>query len=212
MDLTRRSISRLDPSTLNFGLVSCGKDFTEGGKSHSWERPTSWLSNPRAQTISVALAIRDTILFVILIFRYDHISVSLEASGFSLYATWEVISQFHLCRIIFSDADGICLQRNAGPPAISDDFFKARAVCDLLLINSHFAIQHTGQALQISDRESSITISIRTRTPIHVIGGLIRPEKDPLADNGLPSAKSMTPSMVVTGSVFGTMISIASSV
>src|SRR5262245_38351517 len=46
---------------LNFGDVQTGRRCTDSGKSHSWERPTRWSSTPRAQTISVALAIRETI-------------------------------------------------------------------------------------------------------------------------------------------------------
>src|SRR5438105_4001588 len=53
-------MSALLPSMGNFGAVQAGRCRIDGGKSHSWERPTRSFSNPRAHTISVALAISET--------------------------------------------------------------------------------------------------------------------------------------------------------
>ncbi len=44
----------------NAGRVQAGSVRTHAGLSHSWERPTSVSPAPRAQTISVPLANRDT--------------------------------------------------------------------------------------------------------------------------------------------------------
>ena len=56
---------RLADPVLTFDDEQTGSAATEGGWSHSWERPTSCGSKPSAQTISVALAIRETIRWVI---------------------------------------------------------------------------------------------------------------------------------------------------
>src|SRR5215468_9910524 len=58
--LTRRSISALLRSTGMRGRVQTGSVMTSSGKSHSCERPTWYAVCPRTCTISVALAIRET--------------------------------------------------------------------------------------------------------------------------------------------------------
>src|SRR5688572_21219532 len=54
-------MSTLDPCTSNLGSVHEGSSVTLAGKSHSCDRPTSSWPRPRAQTISVALEISETI-------------------------------------------------------------------------------------------------------------------------------------------------------
>ena len=51
---TSRSIAALDGDGRTLLRVSTGFERTDGGKSHSWDTPTSARSKPRAQTISVA--------------------------------------------------------------------------------------------------------------------------------------------------------------
>src|SRR5579885_1973391 len=46
--------------TSNAGSLHWGSDRTHSGLSHSWDRPTSESPAPRAQTISVPLARRET--------------------------------------------------------------------------------------------------------------------------------------------------------
>src|SRR2546428_13374369 len=60
MVLPERSISRLGLSASGGGAEQAGRRRTESGTSHSCDRPTSRASHPRAQTISVALAMSDT--------------------------------------------------------------------------------------------------------------------------------------------------------
>src|SRR5579884_3138993 len=58
--LTSRSISPLDIETSNAGSLHDGKRRTHAGLSHSCERPTRVAPASSAQTISVALASRET--------------------------------------------------------------------------------------------------------------------------------------------------------
>src|SRR6185312_13034204 len=54
------SISPAETVTSNAGSLQAGSCRTQSGLSHSWDRPTSISPAPRAQTISVALAKRET--------------------------------------------------------------------------------------------------------------------------------------------------------
>ena len=56
---------RLTSPIRTFDVEQTGRRAMEDGWSHSLERPTSRGSKPSAQTISVALAIRETIRWVI---------------------------------------------------------------------------------------------------------------------------------------------------
>src|SRR3954453_15395348 len=58
---TSLSICLLETDTSKAGSVQAGSRRTHSGLSHSCERPTSISPAPRAQTISVALARRETI-------------------------------------------------------------------------------------------------------------------------------------------------------
>src|ERR1700689_816799 len=58
--LTSASISPLETAMSNAGALQAGSVLTQAGLSHSCERPTSISPAPKAQTISVALASKDT--------------------------------------------------------------------------------------------------------------------------------------------------------
>src|ERR1035437_11167477 len=59
--LTTASISPLETAISKAGLLQAGSLLTQSGLSHSCERPTSISPAPKVQTISVALASRETI-------------------------------------------------------------------------------------------------------------------------------------------------------
>src|SRR6202042_1118681 len=58
--LTSASISPHETAISNAGLLQAGRLLTQSGLSHSCERPTSISPAPKALTISVALASRET--------------------------------------------------------------------------------------------------------------------------------------------------------
>src|SRR5579863_8102207 len=101
MVFTRASISALLPSGLNFGSVSTGSRFSEGGKSHSCDLPTSSLSNPSAQTISVALGNSVTIRWAMSTTVLDRALIGESIDG---HQKWMIRAEqvFHTRRLLMA--------------------------------------------------------------------------------------------------------------